>query len=234
MDIKTSEIGKNISQRELKRQCKAVWGGVSWPGERPGFAVVLAMHRIPHFDNHDIYLLDEFETFDMRQLVQQCGVLDFKYQPSRWIGDRRNDAADHFIQDMNNEYTARDYPDTQNLNEYGLPKAEESVNQRRSFCLCPTQLLDMKPLYPCLIYEIKFLLDEKRRQLFLKDSKIKNYMRIEESEQATLEYGAYPAIEALAFTVIEMRRFGQYRDDNYDESKDMELAESYAIKTAFC
>jgi len=44
--------------------------------------------------------------------------------------------------------------------------------------------------------------------LFLKDSKILNYLsEIEESEPATLEFGSYPAIEAIAFSVIEMRRY---------------------------
>jgi hypothetical protein len=232
MDIRTSEIGHNFTQKELKSECKAVWGGVAWPGERPGFAVILGMDTIPHFDNYDIALLDEFESFDMRQLVRQCGVFDFKYQPSRWIGDCRNDAADRFIKDMNAEYLAGNFPSPEKLNEYNLPpKPKEHQNPRWSFNLAPTCLVDMKPLYPYLIYELKPLLDQSRRRLFLKDSKVKNHMRIEGSEQATLEYGAYPAIEALAFTVIEMRRFGQKRDQHFNESEDMRRAESYAINS---
>jgi len=171
----------------------------------------------------------------MCQLVSQCGVFDLKYEPSRWIGDRRNDAADQFIRDLNSEYAAKDYPDKQGPNEYNLPVwFKGSQNQRRSLFLCSTPILDMKPLYPFLIGKIKSLLNEKHKQLFLKDSKVKNYMSsIEEGEQHTLEYGAYPAIEALAFTAIEMRRFGQHREDIYDESEDMELAKSYAVKTVF-
>ena len=56
-----------------------------------------------HMGNHDVYLLDEFESFDMRQLVRQCGVLDFKYAPDRWVGDYHNDAASLFIDEMNAE-----------------------------------------------------------------------------------------------------------------------------------
>jgi len=46
--------------------------------------------------------------------------------------------------------------------------------------------------------------------LFLKDSKTKNYLgEIEPSEVVTLELGDYPAVEALAFAVIEMRKYGR-------------------------
>ncbi len=40
----------------------------------------------------------------------------------------------------------------------------------------------------------------------MKDSKVTRYLaEIEEGDVAELELGAYPAIEALAFAVIEMR-----------------------------
>jgi hypothetical protein len=46
--------------------------------------------------------------------------------------------------------------------------------------------------------------------LFLKDSKTKKYLgEIEPSEVVTLELGDYPAVEALAFAVIEMRKYGR-------------------------
>ncbi len=49
--------------------------------------------------------------------------------------------------------------------------------------------------------------------MFLKDSKTKNYLgEIEPSEVVSLELGDYPAIEALAFAVIEMRKYGRQID----------------------
>lgn len=67
--------------------------------------------------------------------------------------------------------------------------------------------------------------------MFLKDSKTKNYFgEIEPNEVVTLELGDYPAIEALAFAVIEMRRFGQRIDsDSYED--DMRVANSYATQS---
>jgi hypothetical protein len=45
-------------------------------------------------------------------------------------------------------------------------------------------------------------------QLFLKDSKIKNYlMEIQESEIAEIQINSYPGIEALAFSVLELREY---------------------------
>jgi len=45
--------------------------------------------------------------------------------------------------------------------------------------------------------------------LFLKDSKTKNNLgEIDPSEEVTLELGDYPAIEALAFAVWELRKYG--------------------------
>ncbi|MCH7555903.1 MAG: hypothetical protein IIB56_00430 [Planctomycetes bacterium] len=47
----------------------------------------------------------------------------------------------------------------------------------------------------------------------LKDSKTKNYLgEIEPSEVVTLESGDYPAIEALPFAVIELRKYGRQID----------------------
>ena len=68
--------------------------------------------------------------------------------------------------------------------------------------------------------------------MFLKDSKAANYLsRIEPGEVVDLQLGDYPAIEALAFAVIEMRqREKDYRE--FDEEEDMRLAESYAWRMA--
>lgn len=79
---------------ELANQCKAIYAGVAWPGKQPGFAVVVAMTPEEHFDGHDTYLLAEYESFDMRELVRQCGVLDAQYEPMTWYGDEFNENAE--------------------------------------------------------------------------------------------------------------------------------------------
>jgi len=94
--LKETSLAESLEPRparDLRLNCRALYGGVAWPGKLAGFAVVLAMSRSRHFDSGDIYLLDEYETFDTRELVRQCDVLRFKYRVETWIGDIRNDAA---------------------------------------------------------------------------------------------------------------------------------------------
>jgi len=211
MEIK---LGQDFSQEELKLKFKTIYSGVAWPGKRPGYAVVAAMGQTKHLDNYDIYLLDEFESVDMRDLVKQCGVLDYKYQPAMWFGDGLNDAADRFVREMNVEQSP-----------------ENSDQHRKHFNICLTPILDMQCLYSYILPELKRLVDKKRRRLFLNDSKILEYLSaIEPSEIVALELGDYPAIEALAFAVIELRQYGNLTD--LDLSTESDVAESYSIRTA--
>lgn len=191
-DVKNARLGEPFENKAFKSCCKSVYGGVSWPGKRPGFAVVIAMDRTRHIDNHDVCLLDEFESFDVRELVRQCSVLDFKYLPDQWIGDWKNDAAQQFMQQLESENRTHSRP----LN------------------LSWTAMFDMEQLYLYILAEIRRLLSTDRRQLFLKDSKIRGYLiEIAGGEIADLERGAFPAIEALAFAVIEMRRRSEADND---------------------
>ena len=178
MDIKESELGHTFSSAELKENFRMIYGGVSFPGKNPGFAVVLAADKQRH---SDIYMLDEYESFDMRELIYQSGVLDYRYSPSYWIGDYRNKAAEQFIEDFNNQ-----------------------SGHRRKFSLSWTPLLDMENLYSYILPQIKELC--RLKQLFIKEGKTANYLRsIQENEISELELGDYPAIEALAFAVMELR-----------------------------
>ena len=188
-ELKTADLGHSFGGRwEVAQCCKSVYGGVSWPGKRPGMAVIVAMDKAKHFDSYDVSLLAEYESFSMRDLVRQLGVLDFEYNPEKWVGDNKNDAADKFVRELNVE----------------INKGEE-FKRHKKFRLTPmtTPMLEMKHFYQFALDEIKRLLDFERRTLFLKDSKIIGYLsEIEECEVADLDLGDYPAIEALCFAVI--------------------------------
>jgi hypothetical protein len=203
MNVRTAPLNHLFTDDELAGQCKAIVGGVSWPAKRPGLAVVLAMTPEKHFDSYDIYLLAEYESFDMRELVRQCGVLDEQYKPLAWYGDDRNDAADRLISEMCAE----------------LQSQRTKLRPRRCFSVCHTVLVEMKKLYAYILPQLKWLLDPQRRMLFLKDSKIVNYLAaIEENEIADLELGTYPAIEALAFALLELKeRYPDARGETHHE-----------------
>lgn len=224
MELEKLELGREYTDKELKSCYRQVFGGVVWPGKNPGFAVVVGMGHEKHFDNYDIYLLDEFESVDIRVIVRQCGVLNFRYQPTMWIGDRKNDAADRFIREMDRE--------TQEKENQQKPWYRSSPQRRRQFYVTPTPILDMAHPYPYIFSELKSLLDEDRRQLHLKDSMVANYLSgIEPSEICTFEFGEFPAIEALAFAATEMRQRANWSENEVDENSD--LAGSYVIDTVF-
>ena len=220
-DIKTTPLNYAHTDVELRNQTKIIYGSVSWPAKRPGFVVVAAMLYEKHFDSHDIYLLAEYESFDMRELVRQCGAMDARYKPAMWIGDNKNNAADRFIREMDDEMQASATP----------------TAARRSCYLCPTILCEMQQLYSYILPNLKGVLEPERRMLFLKESKIINYLSaIEEGEIADLQFGDFPAIEALAFAVIEMRNhYPPEKPINLDAPRDdqTDLAMSYATKSAF-
>jgi hypothetical protein len=221
--IKTAEPGYPFAEQQLRQQTRAVYGGVSWPGKRPGFAVVLAMGREKHFDSYDVYLLDEFESADIRLLVRQCGVLDCKYQPKTWVGDTKSMAADCFIREMN----AEKQTDQRLWGEQYL-----HMPAPRIFSLAGTLILEMERPYEYILPTLKALLDKDRRQLYLKTSKAIEYLsQIKADEIPFTEFGEFPAIEALCFAVIEMRNW-ESQDLGYDEvGQDDSLATSYAIRT---
>lgn len=186
-DLKEAELGYVPENRwDVNRASKAVFGGVSWPGKRSGFAVVVAMDKHRHLKGYDVCLLAEYESPSVRDLVRQAGnVLDYQYEPTRWIGDWKNDAADKFIREMNSERT----------------------KEQQKFSPTLTPMLEMENLYPFMLDELRKLLDEKRRMLFLKESKILNYLgEFEGTEDiASFSLGEYPAIEAMCFAVFTMK-----------------------------
>ncbi len=213
-ELKKAELGQAFGRRQLTDCCKWIYGGFSCPNKRPGCAVIVAMDHAHPLGSHEMCLLAEFESVSPREVVRQCGVLDFKFMPKRWIGDWQSGAADRFIQEMNRNREKRD--------------------QRKFSPVEPFELLEMKPLYPFILDEIKRLRDPGHRQLFLPDDcKILSYLsEIQVGEIAELELGAYPAIEALAFAVIEMLESDRVsrahadsdQDDDYDDDNPINYA----------
>lgn len=176
-DVKNAKLGGPFERRALKNCCKAVYGGVSWPDKRPGFAVVVAMNHAFAPEIYEICLLEEFESFDMRELIRQCGLLHSKYEPYRWFGDTRNDSAEEFMFEMRDD---------------------------SGFRLSETDLTEKEPFYDYVLGKLKELRDEEHRRLFLKNSKVRNYMaEIEQGQVAELKRGDFPPLEALIYAAVE-------------------------------
>ena len=190
MDLKETELGHAFRPAERKENFRLIYGGVSWPGKNPGFAVVVGMGKKRHLNSYDIFLLEEYESFDIRELVRQCGVLNFKYRPSLFFGDWKNDAAGHFIDELNEDNRQK--------------RERDSTIPRRQFELSYTPMLEMERLYQLILPQIKELC--RLKQLIIKEGKIANCLRsIQENEISELELGNHPSIEALAFAAMELR-----------------------------
>ena len=199
MDIKTTKLGHTFTPEQLAEHFKAIYGGIAWPGKRPGFAVVLGMGRDKQCGRYNIYQLDEFEATHLLKLIRHCGVLNIQYRPTRWIGDADNVSADRFIHEMNAESQA--YPRDPN-------------EELRHFHVSSTLIMeDTEHPYPYWLDTLQNMLNKDSRQLFLKDSKIVGYLNeIDSGEIADLERGAFPSIEALAMAAIELRDYGAIID----------------------
>jgi len=225
MGIEDIELGHDYRGGELKSLYRQIYGGVSWPDKRPGFAVVLGVGHKKRFDSYPVYLLDEFESEDMGELVRQCGALQYKYQPEMWAGDRLNDAADRLINEMNRANKPVKKED-KGWWRNPLPPA-------RLFYVSATPILDMKCPYPYMLSELKQLLNPDHRLLFLKDGKVAGYLSgLEASEISTFNFGDFPAIEALAFAAIEIRHRARWFDEFDEDSKQEDATGSYAIQSA--
>ncbi len=178
--LKKAKLGQSFELEDLKNCCMRTCGGIAFPNKRPGFVVVVGMR----YDN-TLCLFDECESYDTREIVQQSGLLDSKYEPDIWVGDTENACAAEFINEMNKE--------------------EGRAGRRFDLSGIDVSLRDMETLYPYILGKLKELRDPKCRRLELKDSNILSYMgSIEQSEVASLERGDYPALEVLIYAVFEL------------------------------
>jgi len=213
MNIKTEPIGTTFTADMLRNQCSAVWGGMSYPGKLPGYCVVIGMDLKRCQNNYDMYLLDEFEAIDVRDLVEQAAALELKYamslhRCSQWVGDPMHDAGSRFVDALNER------------NE----RFEGHVRDRIApeFILQSSQCLALDNMYAFILARLKQLLQPDRRRLFLKDGKVLHYLNdIDIETVGELKMGDYPAVEALGWLVVEMTDYmGQKPVLNRDIHQD--------------
>ena len=169
-------------------QFEKIYGGVGWPGKRPGFGVVVGQKKEWRLGGRDLVVLDEFEEGDTRKLVRRLGGLDFHYRPNLWIGETKNAAADKFIREMNRETDPR--------------QGGRDLRMRR------TRLLDMDNLFEYAFPTLKELFQPERRRLFLEKGKLlRQYLgQPQETDLREIRLGDYPAIEALMYVALELEQ----------------------------
>jgi len=177
--IETAKLGHTFVGNELKDQCKAIIGGIAWPGKQAGFGVILALDIDEHWQGGRIYLLDEVESWDLGELIRKCEALNLKYKPKFWSGDDENAAAGKFMLDR---------------------------QSKSRFSLIHSSVIDMEQSYSYMLTILKDLLRDDNRRLFLKAGIISGHLgTIKPEDGACLQVGDHPGIEALACAVEELK-----------------------------
>lgn len=84
-------------------------GGIGWPGERPGFIVVVAVEK----DNDTLHVLEEAEALSVQELLSDCLRLRLKYGYSEhpdlfpfWYGEPQR--FETFVADFNHKFGLED------------------------------------------------------------------------------------------------------------------------------
>lgn len=206
---------------------QAVWGGIAWPCEdRAGYIIVVGACKERHPNGYELCVLDDYESFDIRELVRQCVAMDLKYWVSwrridqsgdpegRWLADETHDAARDFLSEANEEFRRES-------------RLHQSLQKPRQIRIRHTALLEKEYLYDFLLPQIKLWLQPDRMLLYLKDSKVALHLQgfdaIDASDISGLKIGYCPAIEALGYVTVELQNYLKRQEVEYreDETSDM-------------
>lgn len=173
---------------------RRIYGGLAWPGKRPGFAVIVGEERefVPGLNAYPLRVLDEFETDDLVSLARHCTGLDFYYRPERWLGDTGNMAGMEFIYQLNKEFKTR----------------EAMIQGRRNFNLMLSHFVNMDNGFEYLFSSLRKYLTQDRKLLYIGEkSRLASYLlEVRPDEIASIRTGDYPAIESLGYAAVELER----------------------------
>jgi len=234
IDIRTSKLGQHIEYVDMIDATQAVWGGIAWPCEdRAGYIVVVGACKERHPGGYELCVLDDFESFDVRELVRQCVAMNLKYWVSwrridqsgdpegRWLADETHDAARDFLAEANAEFRRES-------------RLHRSLNKPREIRLRHTALLEKEHLYDFLLPQIKLWLQPDRMLLYLKDSKVALHLQgfdaIDASDISGLKIGYCPAIEALGYVTVELQNYLKRQEVEHREEDTFDMGISSLLE----
>ena len=153
-----------------KTQFADVAGGVSYPGKRPGFAIIAGLRTIDRGEHCEVYVLDEFESMDLRKLLHWCHATGSRYnidpdpdRSFRWAGDYKHATGGRIVGEINDE--------------------NRSQPRRDTLSICGSSLLDSGVSFYAYIPPI---LRERREQahpsLFTRGSTVENHLNSIQSD----------------------------------------------------
>jgi hypothetical protein len=204
-DIRTAPIGSIRDRAILNRFYARIMGSTVPPGVGGmGYSVIVG-ERAEDGALSEYYVLDEFESPNIRDLIQWSVACWRPYGPSVWFGDPRAVASRQFVQDFN-------------------------TSMGVGFAFTPSVLADMPQLYSYILPTVQSLLKPTQRRAFLGTSLVRKYLsRIKLDELISMKPGDMPAVEALGVLLSE----AEHQIKGLDFEDDMTRAESYAPKSVF-
>ncbi|MFC1652482.1 hypothetical protein ACFL3F_02070 [Planctomycetota bacterium] len=186
-ELKDTKIGEITKQKTLENLFEQIIGAVAWPGENPGFVVVLGISYDWSANGNGICVLDEAESNDMRDLLRECDRLQDLYRLQLWTGDGEDGAYLGFYRGTSDFDVPWVYRDPQ----------YEEIDRPYAF----------------LLPHIRKQLNPSDRHLFLRESRTASYLaQVVPTEIHAMNWGAFPAIEALGMGVIELTESASYCD----------------------
>ena len=200
-ELKDQPLAMELDDAD-KKQFADIAGGVSYPGKRPGFAIIAGLRTIDRGEHCEVYILDGFESVDLRKLLHWCHAAGSRYnivadpeRSFRWAGDHKHAPAGRIVGEIN----------------------DENLGQSRGdvLSICGSSLLDSGVAFYAYVPSI---IKERREQshpsLFTRGSVVENYLNsIQSDHPADRRLGDYPAMEALAFVDTLLRQQAYCRLD---------------------
>ena len=168
---------------------RKIVGGISFPGARPGFIVIVGELKIPI--DRKFILLDEFETFDTEVLISRAAALDLFYKPERWSSGEIDKATTKMLSESN-----------RGISQPGA----------RRLRIIPSRIVGLEDEMFRYVYpKLKRMTGPEGELDISKGKMILNYMSLpQDSEVGTVRFGDFPAIESLCFCAMELEEYKKH------------------------
>lgn len=170
---------------------KRIYAGLAMPGKRQGFISIIGeTHKLNVTGDRDLVLLDEAEDFDAKKLIELASGLDFRYRCEHWYGDTKDPVGKALIRELN-----------------VFNRGPEGNKDARDFILIRARVLDVPKPIQYIFPILKGRLEGTGQKLFPPNSLVASYLKqIMPDEVSSLIVGDYPAIESLAFAILELTK----------------------------
>lgn len=162
---------------------RKIVGGISFPGIRPGFIVIVGELR--QVTDRKFILLDEYESFDVENLIVRAAALDLYYKPEKWVSGELDKATTKLLMENNRQ-----------LSQPGS----------RRLRIVPSRIVGLEDEMFRYVYpKLKKIAGENGELDISKGKMLLNYLSLpQDSEISTVRLGDYPSIEALCFATMEL------------------------------